>query len=220
MVFKRRDQVGWGAWLREQIYPRSGYKRATRYVFQRMRRLPDQPHRVARGVCVGTFVGLMPVFGFQFLTAWLFARLARGNVLAALLATFTTNPVTTPIIAVLSIAFGHWLLGIQAPLNAEYIGEAFSEAGSDLWFNLTTLFGPEHARWEGLKEFWQEIYLPYLVGAIGPAVLASALGYYLSIVLVTAYQKSRAAKAAQRTPMPLTAGRADDVAGNDGQVGP
>lgn len=198
MVFKRRERLGWWAWLREQIYPRGGFKRATRYVVHRMRRLPDQPHRVARGVFAGSFIGFLPLPGLQFLAAWGAARLARGNVLAALLATFNTNPITTPFFAVLAMTLGHWMLGIRAPLNADYIGHAFAGAGSDLWFNFTSIFGPEKARWDGLVQFWHEIYLPYFIGALGPAFLLSGIAYYITIPLVEAYQKARAATAHER----------------------
>lgn len=198
MVFKRRDRLGWWAWLREQVYPRGGFKRATRYVVHRMRRLPDQPHRVARGVFAGSFIGFLPLPGLQFVAAWGAARLIRGNVLAALLGTFNTNPITTPFFAVLAMSLGHWILGLEAPLNAEYIGKAFANAGSDLWFNILSIFGPDKAKWDGLIQFWNEIYLPYFIGALGPAVVISAVAYYLTIPLVTAYQKARAATAHER----------------------
>jgi uncharacterized protein len=199
LVFKRREPLGWGAWLREQIYPRGGFKRAIRYVIYRMRRLPDQPHRVARGVFAGSLIGFLPLPGLQFLAAWGAARLARGNVLAALLATFNTNPVTTPFFAVLAMTLGHLILGVEAPLTAEYIGRAFAHAGRDLWFNFTALFGPEKARWGGLVQFWREIYLPYFIGALGPGILISAAAYYVTIPLVEAYQKARAATAKERS---------------------
>ncbi len=198
MVFKRRDPVGWGAWLREQVYPRSGFKRAIRYVVYRMRRLPDQPHRVARGVFAGSLIGFLPLPGMQFLAAWGAARLIRGNVLAALLGTFNTNPLTTPPFAVFSVWLGHWMLGIQAPLNGKYIINALEHAVHDLWFNFTALFGPEKARWDGLIQFWNEIYLPWFIGALGPAIVISAIAYYVTIPLVEAYQKARAAKAKER----------------------
>jgi uncharacterized protein (DUF2062 family) len=198
VVFKRRDPVGWGAWLREQVYPRSGFKRATRYVVYRMRRLPDQPHRVARGVFAGFFIGFLPLPGLQFLAAWGAARLLRGNVLAALLGTFNTNPLTTPPFAVFSVWLGHWMLGIEAPLNGKYILGALENAGHDLWFNFMALFGPEKAQWDGLIQFWNEIYLPWFIGALGPAILISAVAYYVTIPLVEAYQKARAATAHER----------------------
>lgn len=199
MVFKRRDPLSWAAWLREMVYPKGGLKRATRYVIHRMRRLPDQPHRVARGVFAGSLVGFLPLPGLQFVAAWAAARVMNGNLLAALLATFNTNPITTPFFAVLAMTLGHWIMGIEAPLNPEYIGRAFSHAGHDLWHNFMALFGPEKARWDGLIQFWKEIYLPYFIGALIPGFILSAIGYYITIPLVTAYQKARAAKAKERS---------------------
>jgi uncharacterized protein (DUF2062 family) len=198
LVFKRRDPVGWWAWLREQVYPRGGFKRATRYVTLRMRRLPDQPHRVGRGVFAGFFIGFLPLPGLQFIGAWALARLMRGNVLAALLGTFNTNPVTTPPFTVFSVWLGHWILGIEAPLNANYIVGALETAVYDLWNNFMALFGPQEAQWDGLIRFWNEIYLPWFIGALGPALIISTIAYYLTIPLVTAYQKARAATAHER----------------------
>lgn len=178
------------------VYPQGGFRRATQYV---LRRLPDSPHRIARGVFAGSMVGFLPLPGMQFLAAWLACRLVKGNLLAALLATFNTNPITTPFFAVLAMTLGHWMLGIQKPLSPEYIGEAFANAGSDLWFNVKALFGPAHTQWDGLAQFWHEIYLPYFLGALGPGLLLSVLFYYLTIPLVTAYQKARAAKSKERS---------------------
>lgn len=198
MVFKRREKLGWGAWLREQVYPKGGFKRAIRYVVHRMRRLPDQPHRVARGVFAGSLIGFLPLPGLQFLAAWGAARLVRGNVLAALLGTFNTNPLTTPPFAVFSVWLGHWMLGIEAPLNGKYILRALENALHDLWFNFTALFGPEKAQWDGLIQFWNEIYLPWFIGALGPGIVISGIAYYVTIPLVAAYQKARAATAQER----------------------
>ena len=198
MVFKRRKPLGWLAWLREMVYPRGGFKRATRYVIHRMSRLPDDPHRIARGIFAGSLVGFLPLPGLQFLAAWGAARLARGNVLAALLGTFNTNPITTPFFAVIAMTFGHWIMGVQEPLSAEAIGGAFAHAGTDLWRNLVAIFTPATMHWGGLIKFWQEIYLPYFIGALLPGIVISAIAYYLTIPLVQTYQKARAAKADDR----------------------
>lgn len=180
------------------VYPQGGFKRATQYVLHRMRRLPDSPHRIARGVFAGSMVGFLPLPGMQFIAAWLASRLVKGNLLAALLATFNTNPMTTPFFAVLAMTLGHWMLGIQKPLSPEYIGMAFANASADLWFNVKAIFGPEHARWDGLIQFWHEIYVPYFLGALGPGLVLSLIFYWLTIPLVVAYQKARAATARER----------------------
>jgi uncharacterized protein (DUF2062 family) len=191
--------LGWIGWLVQMVYPRGGFVRATRYVLHRMSRLPDDPHRVARGVFAGSLVGFLPLPGLQFLAAWGAAVLMRGNIFAALLGTFNTNPITTPFFAVFSLSFGHWLLGIQAPLTARGIFHAFGNAGDDLWRNFMAIFTDENMQWGGLLRFWHEIYLPYFLGAFIAGFVLSAIAYYLTIPIVRAYQKARAATAEERS---------------------
>ncbi|WP_330448804.1 DUF2062 domain-containing protein [Paracoccus marcusii] len=50
-------------------------------------------------------VNFTPLFGFHFLSAAAVAWIIRGNVLAALLATFVGNPVTLPFIALMSVSW-------------------------------------------------------------------------------------------------------------------
>ncbi len=199
MVFKRRTPKSWLLTARELVYPTGGFARAIRYVTLRMRRLPDQPHRIARGVFAGSLIGFLPLPGVQFVFAWAFARLIRGNVLAALLATFNSNPVTTPFFAVGAIALGHWMLGVETPLTGKAILAAFEQAGSDLWRNFAAMFTDARTDWTGLAAFWDTVYLPYFIGALGPGLVLSLVFYYLTIPIVAAYQKARAAKAQERT---------------------
>jgi uncharacterized protein len=183
---------------REFVYPAGGFRRATQYLVHRMRRLPDEPHRIARGVFAGTFVNFPPIFGFQFLSAALLAWTMRGNILAALLCTFLSNPITTPLIALGSLELGHWMLGIDRPLNAVYIFSAFGNAGHELWSNFRAIFTDASTEWGSLGEFWRTIYFPYVVGSILPGLFFSLIGYYVTIPLVHAYQKLRRTRLGER----------------------
>lgn len=194
VVFKRRDPRSWTSWMREMVYPTGGIKRATLYVYHRMRRLPDQPHKVARGVFAGLFIGCLPIPGFQFLGGGLMAWAMRGNILAGLLGTFISNPLTTPLIAVGSIWLGHWILGIHRPLTGAAIGSAFADAGEELWNNSLAVFGPEPVHWSAMGGFLHDLYLPYLVGSIIIGIPVGLIGYYLTIPAVHAYQKARSAR--------------------------
>jgi uncharacterized protein len=198
LVFKRRSPRGWLNWLRQMVYPDGGFRRATRYVMHRLSRLPDDPYRVARGVFAGMFVSFLPIPGGQFLAAWGLAWIMRGNVLASLLATFASNPLTTPFIAVFSVGLGHWMLGIQQPLSGEAIGAAFADAGSDLWDNLIAVFTTAPAQWHGIAKFWDTIWWPYFVGCSLPALLAAVASYYITIPIVGAYQRARMKRAHDR----------------------
>jgi hypothetical protein len=163
-----------------------------------MRRLPDEPHRIARGVFAGTFVNFPPIFGIQFVSAALLAWVMRGNILAALLCTFLSNPITTPFIALLSLELGHWMLGIDKPLSAVYIFSAFGNAGHELWMNVRAVFTDASTEWGNLAAFWHTIYFPYLVGSILPGIVCSLIAYYVTIPLVHAYQKLRRARLGDR----------------------
>jgi len=198
LVFKRRDRRTVPEWIREFIYPKGGFKRAAQYVTHRLRRLPDEPHRIARGVFAGVFVSFTPLFGFHFLSAALMAWIIRGNILAALLATFVGNPLTSPFIAITSVELGHWMMGIEAPLSFVSIVEAFTNAGREIWENFIAIFTSEPTHWGSLSRFFHFIYLPYLVGGILPGFVVSVLFYWATIPLVRAYQKLRANKLKER----------------------
>ena len=64
MVFKRRDRRSPWQVVRELVYPRGGWKRAFHYVTHRIRRLPDTPHKIARGIWAGVFVTFSKKGGF------------------------------------------------------------------------------------------------------------------------------------------------------------
>jgi hypothetical protein len=73
--------------LVDVLWPKGGWTRAATYVKHRLNRLPDSPHRIARGIMAGVFTVFTPFYGLHFFMAAGFALLLRGNVVAALLGT-------------------------------------------------------------------------------------------------------------------------------------
>lgn len=192
MVFKRRNKLTWLRWIAEAFYPRSGWKRAASYVAHRLRRLPDTPHKIARGVGVGVYISFTPFFGMHFFLAVVLAALFRGNVLAALLGTFFGNPISFPLIATGSLTFGRWLLGRDAgTAKHKSILHLFSHAAKDFWFNFKALFTENTADWTNIGEFMAGMFLPYLVGGLLPGVAAGLICYFVSVPIISAYQKRR-----------------------------
>ena len=192
MVFKRRDPRSLGQLLLGIIWPKGGWARAFEYVKLRLRRLPDPPHRIARGIWAGVFTTFTPFYGLHFLIAAVIALVLRGNVIASLLATFFGNPLTYLPIGVISLQTGHWLLGSRlAPDMEASLFDTFRGAWRDLWHNFMAMFTPEEAHWEGLARFWDQVFLPYLIGGIIPGVVAATILYYLSVPVITAYQNRR-----------------------------
>lgn len=203
MVFKRRDRRPIWKVVADFIYPKGGWARAFEYVKHRVRRLPDTPEKIGRGVWAGVFAAFTPFYGFHFVVAAVLAKIMRGNILAALMATFFGNPLTYIPIGVAALSTGHWLLGttfdtnLFGPENGSSscgIGCQFSKAFADLWFNLRAVFTGETTDWTGLASFYAEVFYPYLVGGVIPGVICATLCYILVVPLVGAYQNRRRKK--------------------------
>lgn len=197
-MFKRRNPKSYARLATEVFYPPGGWRRAGTYVVHRLRRLPDQPQKIGRGVAAGTFVSFTPLFGFHFLLAVLVALLIRGNVLAALLGTFLGNPLTTPFIALGSVSLGRWMLGVDGGLSPRGIFNAFTRAGEDLTHNLLAVFSAQTSHWDGLGAFFRQIFMPYLVGGLIPGLIAGIAVYYITVPIIRAYHRHRAKVMAAR----------------------
>jgi len=192
VVFKRRTQRSYFQAIAEFFYPRGGWWRAAQYIVHRLRRLPDPAHKISRGIAAGVFVSFTPLFGFHFVAAALIAWMLRGNILAAVLGTFVGNPITFPIIATLSVKLGSWMLGVAGPeVSHPSVVSAFSYASLEIWNNLRAMFTSDPVLWHKLSEFFDHVFLPYLVGGIAPGILAGFVAYFASRPLITAYQKAR-----------------------------
>ena len=166
MVFKRRDRRAVINIMRDLLWPKGGWSRAFQYVKHRVRRLPDTPERIARGIWVGVFTTFTPFYGLHFVAAILLARVFNGNALAALLATFFGNPLTYIPIGLVSLQTGHFILGHRTE-NVEStrsFGGKFLDAWRDLRDNLLAGYYGEEVDWTNLMTFYNEIFFPYMVG--------------------------------------------------------
>ncbi len=192
MVFKRRERRSvWRAGV-EFLYPRGGWTRAFHYVKHRVRRLPDSPERIARGIWAGVFTTFTPFYGLHFIVAAIISRVMQGNILASLMATFFGNPLTYVPIGIVSLQTGHWLLGTEfEEYHQRSFAGKFVDAGHDLWHNLKSVFTGETPDWSHLAVFYDEVFFPYLVGGVLPGVVAATICYYLSVPLIRAYQHRR-----------------------------
>ena len=220
MVFKRRDRRPIWQIVLDFFYPRGGWARAFEYVKHRVRRLPDTPEKISRGIAAGVFTSFTPFYGIHFVIAALIARAMRGNIFAALLGTFFGNPLTYIPIGVTALSAGHWLLG--RPFNAALFGFGhrdpnfcglgcrFGSAFSDISHNFMAMFTSATPDWHGLAEFYHEVFLPYLVGGIIPGIICGALAYYICVPLITGHQNRRRKalrnKLSQLNKKPDTAG--------------
>ncbi|MCA0908364.1 MULTISPECIES: DUF2062 domain-containing protein [Ruegeria] len=195
MVFKRRDRRSPVQIASDFVYPRGGWTRAFHYVKHRVRRLPDTPDRIARGIGAGVFAAFTPFYGLHFLVAAIGARLIKGNILAALSGTFFGNPLTYVPIGVICLQTGHFLLGTEYEEgDTQGLMGKFASAIGDLKNNFLALFTDRVADWHGLSQFYDDVFYPYMIGGIIPGVVAGVICYYLSLPLILTYQQRRRAR--------------------------
>ncbi|MBQ4825386.1 DUF2062 domain-containing protein [Leisingera sp. HS039] len=195
MVFRRRDRRPPLRALANFLWPRGGWGRAFLYVKHRVRRLPDSPERIARGIWAGVFTTFTPFYGLHFLVAAIVSRLMNGNILASLSATFFGNPLTYVPIGVASLQTGHWILGTEfdEEVDKSLVGK-FMAAGGDLKDNLIALFNDRPADWQGLYLFYNEVFYPYMIGGILPGIITATVCYVLSLPVIRVYQQRRRSK--------------------------
>nr|WP_255670542.1 DUF2062 domain-containing protein [Cognatishimia sp. F0-27] len=197
----------------EFLWPRGGWTRAARYVKHRLHRLPDPPHRIARGIFAGVFTTFTPFYGLHFFIAAFLAMAMRGNVLASLLSTFFGNPLTYVPIGVASLSTGHFLLGTEMNAAHGSILQKFGYAWRDLWHNIRAIWTDEVAHWDDLAIFYDEVFFPYMIGGIIPGLVTGIACYYISLPLISAYQNRRkgaiAAKLASLKKKKRVDGRTD-----------
>ncbi len=111
------------------VWPKAGWRRASRYMAHRVRRLPGTPYRIAAGVASGAAVSFTPFIGLHFVAAALLALLLRGNVVASAIGTAVGNPWTFPFIWTWIYTLGQWLMSADAAsdfpatLDLDYIFE-------------------------------------------------------------------------------------------------
>lgn len=194
MVFKRRDKRPFWKVISDFLWPRGGWARAFTYVKHRLHRLPDPPHRIARGIFAGVFTTFTPFYGLHFLVAAVLAWVLRGSIPAALLGTFFGNPLTYVPIGVASLQTGHFILGRAGPGEDEVrrsLGGKFLDAGDDLRNNFVAMFSDRAADWHSLHVFYDEVFFPYMIGGIVPGIITALVCYYLSLPVIQAYQNRR-----------------------------
>ena len=116
--------------------------RRCRLAYLRILRLRGKPQVIAKGLAIGVFAGCFPFLGLQSLIGIVLATIFRGSKVAAIAATWISNPLTYVPLFVFNYKIGKLLLGtrdsILLPLDLESL-TTFKELGST--FVLTLLSG-------------------------------------------------------------------------------
>lgn len=127
--------------------------------------LGDPPEKIAMGVAVGVFLGVLPTFNLGLLLALLGSRFFKYNLAASIAGSAVATPLTSPFIIAASAALGSLITGVAW-------GEVLERLqGEDLW---------PAAR---------DIVLAYMAGNLILCALSSIPAYFITERAVRAYRQ-------------------------------
>ncbi len=171
-------------------------------------------------VAAGIMVNFTPLFGFHFLSAAAVAWIIRGNVLAALLATFVGNPVTLPFIALMSVKLGREILGQEGELtpsssstNSRRPPRAVAQPQRPV--------RPVRDALVQLSDFLAQVFWPYYGRRRHPGSIAGVITHYLTVPIFIAYQRRRERRrwqSASPAPRPARHSEGGSGQGRSGSV--
>lgn len=120
--------------------------------------LSGSPEDIAKGFALGSFIGMMPVPGFQVFIALFFSSAFKVNKKAACLAVFNTNAIT----GVFIFAFNYWLGKTLLGIKSDFI---FPNQIDFSFFKIILLAG-------------KDVMLSLLMGGLVTGLFSSAIMYY------------------------------------------
>lgn len=173
MLFRRRKKLGLLERTRIALWPSRSFSRSYQYFTKRILRLTATPYAIAIGVAAGAFASCTPFLGFHFVISFALAWALRGNMVAAALGTAYGNPLTFPFFWAVTYKSGIFILGVD-------------QLRVDHHVNLYALF-----RHLDMKQLWDPILKPMLVGAIPLGLLSGLFFYILTYWSVRAFQNRR-----------------------------
>ena len=156
-------------------------RRATRYYYLKFIRLRGNPSVLARGVAVGTFVGITPTIPFHTVLTLFLAFILRGSKIAALLSSvLISNPLTFFLQYYLSWKIGNWITpGKHSWEEVSSLIEAIANGGK---------FGETLA---ALAEIGANSIIILIGGGIILAIPFTIAFYILSYMFFRSIQKKR-----------------------------
>jgi len=180
MLFRRRRPQGFFDRMRTALWPRRSFGRSFQYFIKRVLRLTATPHAIAAGVAAGVFASWTPLLGFHFILAFALSYVLAGNMVAAAIGTAFGNPLSFPFIWTLTIKIGNMLIGVDSGAHERHV-------------NLQALL-----RHLDVKQLWDPVLKPMLIGAIPPGVITGVAFYILTYWGVRAFQTRRKSRLAER----------------------
>ena len=125
---------------RDRLRQKPWFKRRFRLVYLKLLRLRGKPEVIAKGLAVGVFAGCFPFFGLQSLVGIFLATIFQGSKVAAIAATWISNPLTYVPMFIFNYKIGKLFLGTKETILSLDLDSftAFKELGPTFAITLLT----------------------------------------------------------------------------------
>jgi hypothetical protein len=150
--------------------------KSLRYWYLRFLRLKGKPAQISRGLALGVFTGCFPIFGFQIIAGVFLAIIFKGNKIAAAAGTWISNPLTTVPMFAFNYQVGKSILG---------------------WDNVNSS-QLDWQSWSALTELGWVFFYKLFLGSTVVGLIAAVFTYFLSLQLLTRWQRSRQLKRSRK----------------------
>ncbi len=153
-------------------------------------RQKDTPHRIALGMALGIFIGILPIMGIQMTVVAIIALPLRGNLKAAVAGVWISNPITF-----IPMYWGYYKFGLLFFPSRQVSWERFTEiiAAAAEW-DWSNVCGSTVK----ILDLGADILIPMWTGA---TILAFAFGiptYFVTKRFVVSHRARKAAKKERR----------------------
>ena len=153
---------------RRRLRRKSWRRRRIRLIYLKLLRLRGRPEVIAKGLAVGVFAGCFPFFGLQSLVGIFLATLFRGSKVAAVAATWISNPLTYVPIFVFNYKIGKLLLGTE-----------------------DTFLSLDIKSFTAFKELGPTFAITLLVGCLTVGLILAFITYFYSLAILERLRRSR-----------------------------
>ncbi|NES68274.1 MAG: DUF2062 domain-containing protein [Okeania sp. SIO2D1] len=150
---------------------RTKWNRYGRYLYWRFIRMRGTPEYIARGLAMGVFAGLFPIFGLQTIVGVALATLFRGHKIAAAAGTWVSNPLTYVPIYAINFQVGRLLLNSQE----EFIPESIIS-------------------FQELMQYGTQFVAALFLGCLVMGIICGTVSYFLGLKLIHLWHGQRLKK--------------------------
>jgi uncharacterized protein len=138
--------------------------------FKALFSLKDEPKVIAKGFALGSFIGMLPIPGFQLLVSLGIATLLKLNKKAACIAVFNTNLFTGAFV----FSFNYWLGKKLLGVNPSFV------VGNNISYTfISTIFKAGY-----------DVFLSLMVGGILTGLFAYAITYFVILKIFLSRMKA------------------------------